>query len=68
MKDELYYGLARISKRLGVGRDIARKWCEAKRIRAHKDGSSKTAPWYCVESELNEDIKTLPGRLQDGGK
>lgn len=64
VKEELHYGLARISLRLGVGRNTARTWCENAVIRAYRDTTCPTAPWCCVESELNEDLKQLPKTLK----
>lgn len=62
-KEELHYGLDKIAARLGVCRNKARDWCKKSLINAHRDGNEKNAPYYCIESELNEDIKSLPRRL-----
>lgn len=63
MSERLYYGLNKIAERLDVSRDKARRWCREEVIRAYKSGRNPNGTWYCIESELAEDIKNLPGKL-----
>ncbi len=63
MRDELYYGLARIAKRLGVSKAIARSLIDRGIIRAKKSSKAGNAPWFTTESRINEDIKSLPNKL-----
>lgn len=66
-REELHYGLPRIAKRLGVSVNVARRWCKDKVIRAHREPGD-TSPWFCVESELCEDIKRLPDEAGKRGR
>lgn len=59
MKQELYYGLTRIATRLGVGRHKVKEWGASGRIRLYQDGEHPSSPFFCIESELTEDIARL---------
>ncbi len=61
--NRVYVGLKEIAKRLGVGRNLAREWCERKFIRSYRLGEGRTAPWCCIESEIDEDVKSLPEKF-----
>jgi hypothetical protein len=60
-REEWYYGLRRIAKRLNCGLDTARRLCQKGIIRAYKEkGGGVKSPWYAIESEIAEDIKKIP--------
>lgn len=63
-REELYHGLPRIADRLKVGKGVAREWIRKGWIRAHKASDRSNAPWYCIESEISEDIRRLPSRAK----
>lgn len=59
-KDFVHFGLAKIAERLHLSKDTTRKLLLNKDIRAYR---AAKGTWYCIESEINEDIRTLPGKL-----
>ena len=59
-KDFVHFGVRRIAERMQLGQNTTRKLLQAGTVRAYK---TETGAWYCIESELNEDIKKIPGKL-----
>jgi hypothetical protein len=59
-RDVVHFGVKKIAERIQLGRNTTRKLLQRGVIRGYQ---AERGCWYCIESELNEDIKKIPKAL-----